>query len=86
MDLTLLSIEKAIPGQTKHISMRLGTNIISFEVNSSIPMLKIKYALNCFVKSVLSSQHTERVFPTIHNEEGERLIATPLKSRKGDAA
>lgn len=41
MDLTVLSIAKAIPGQTKHISMRLGTNIISFKVNSSIPMLKI---------------------------------------------
>lgn len=86
MDLTLLSIEKAIPGQTKHVSMWLGTNIFSFEVNSSIPKLKIMYMLNRFVKSVLSSQHIEKVFPTIHNEEGEHLIAILLKSRKGDAA
>lgn len=28
----------------------------------------------------------ERDVPTIHNEEGERLIAIPLKSREGDAA
>jgi len=40
---------------------------MSFEVNSSIPMLKIEYTLNCFVRSVLSSQHIERIFPIIHN-------------------
>lgn len=50
-------------------------------------MLKIRYTLNCFVKSAMSSQHIERVIPTIHDEEeGEHFIAIPLKSRKSDAA
>lgn len=74
MHLTLQSIEKAISGQTKYIGMWLGTNIIFFEANSSISMLKIKYTLNSFAKSVLSCQHIERVFPTIHSEEGECLV------------
>lgn len=74
MHLTLQSVEKAISGQTKHIGMWLGTNIIFFEANSSISMLKIKYTLNSFAKPVLSCQHIERVFPTIHSEEGECLV------------